>query len=93
VKAVNGGRHTARRFLAALSNLGNVVTETRAAALPDPRQAALKRKIAEIRARVAARTYLAVSMAPPCRIGKSNRALPCEITAPANFWNNFRRRE
>ena len=38
----------------ALSDLGNAVTEARAAALPDPRQAALKRKIAEIRARVSA---------------------------------------
>ena len=38
----------------ALSDLGNAVTEARAAALPDPRQAALKRKIAEIRVRVSA---------------------------------------
>jgi hypothetical protein len=36
----------------ALSDLAGAVTEARAAALPDPRQAALKRKIAEIRARV-----------------------------------------
>ncbi len=35
-----------------LVDLGSAVTEARAAALPDPRQAALKRKIAEIRARV-----------------------------------------
>ena len=38
----------------ALPDLGNAVTEARAAALPDPRQAALKRKIAEIRARASA---------------------------------------
>jgi len=38
----------------ALSDLGSAVTEARAAALPDPRQAALKRKIAEIRARASA---------------------------------------
>jgi Family of unknown function (DUF6537) len=38
----------------ALSDLGSAVTEARAAAMPDPRQAALKRKIAEIRARVSA---------------------------------------
>jgi len=38
----------------ALPDLGNAVAEARAAALPDPRQAALKRKIAEIRARVSA---------------------------------------
>jgi hypothetical protein len=38
----------------ALPDLGRAVTEARAAALPDPRQAALKRKIAEIRARVSA---------------------------------------
>jgi len=43
----------------ALRDLGNAITEARAAALPDPRQAALKRKIAEIRARVAASAYLA----------------------------------
>lgn len=36
----------------ALDDLGGAVTEARAAVLPDPRQAALKRKIAEIRARV-----------------------------------------
>ena len=35
-----------------LADLGRAVTEARAAVLPDPRQAALKRKIAEIRARV-----------------------------------------
>jgi hypothetical protein len=33
----------------ALPDLGRAVTEARAAALPDPRQAALKRKIAEMR--------------------------------------------
>jgi Family of unknown function (DUF6537) len=38
----------------ALPDLGRAVTEARAAALPDPRQAALKRKIAEIRARAPA---------------------------------------
>ena len=38
----------------ALPDLGSAVTEARAAAMPDPRQAALKRKIAEIRARVSA---------------------------------------
>ena len=38
----------------ALPDLAGAVTEARAAALPDPRQAALKRKIAEIRARVPA---------------------------------------
>lgn len=35
-----------------LADLGAAVTEARATVLPDPRQAALKRKIAEIRARV-----------------------------------------
>jgi hypothetical protein len=38
----------------ALSDLGAAVAEARAAALPDPRQVALKRTIAEIRARVPA---------------------------------------
>jgi len=38
----------------ALPDLGRAVIEARAAALPDPRQAALKRKIAEIRARASA---------------------------------------
>ncbi len=37
-----------------LDFLGGVVMEARAAAVPDPRQAALKRKIAEIRERVSA---------------------------------------
>jgi hypothetical protein len=37
-----------------LTDLGAAVAEARAAVLPDPRQAALKRKIAEIRARVPA---------------------------------------
>ncbi|SDN94665.1 DUF6537 domain-containing protein [Afipia sp. GAS231] len=37
-----------------LADLANAVTEARAAVLPDPRQVALKRKIAEIRARVSA---------------------------------------
>ena len=43
----------------ALPDLAGAVAEARAAALPDPRQAALKRKIAEIRARVAASAYAA----------------------------------
>jgi hypothetical protein len=38
----------------ALSDLAGAVVEARGAALPDPRQAALKRKIAEIRARLPA---------------------------------------
>lgn len=38
----------------ALSDVGAAVAEARAAAMPDPRQVALKRKIAEIRARVPA---------------------------------------
>jgi hypothetical protein len=38
----------------ALSDLAGAVVEARAAALPDPRQGALKRKIAEIRARLPA---------------------------------------
>jgi len=42
----------------ALSDLGRAVTEARATAMPDPRQAALKRKIAEIRARVVASAYV-----------------------------------
>ena len=42
-----------------LADLGGAVTEARAAALPDPRQAALKRKIAEIRARVTAASHAA----------------------------------
>jgi hypothetical protein len=42
----------------ALPDLGNAVTEARAAALPDPRQSALKRKIAEIRARATASAYM-----------------------------------
>src|SRR5258708_3586718 len=40
----------------ALSDLAGAIEEARATALPDPRQAALKRKIAEIRARVPAGT-------------------------------------
>jgi hypothetical protein len=44
----------------ALPDLGNAVIEARAAALPDPRQAALKRKIAEIRARAPAGSNAAV---------------------------------
>lgn len=40
-----------------LPDLAGAVAEARAAALPDPRQAALKRKIAEIRARAVARLY------------------------------------
>jgi len=42
-----------------LPDLGSAVTEARAAALPDPRQSALKRKIAEIRARATAVSYVA----------------------------------
>jgi hypothetical protein len=38
----------------ALPDLAGAITEARATALPDPRQAALKRKIAEIRARAPA---------------------------------------
>jgi hypothetical protein len=38
----------------ALADLGGAVAEARAAVLPDPRQVALKLKIAEIRARVPA---------------------------------------
>jgi hypothetical protein len=38
----------------ALADLAGAVAEARAAAMPDPRQAMLKRKIAEIRARVPA---------------------------------------
>ncbi|WP_065751353.1 DUF6537 domain-containing protein [Bradyrhizobium paxllaeri] len=45
----------------ALSDLAGAVTEARAAALPDPRQSALKRKIAEIRARATASAYVAIS--------------------------------
>ena len=45
----------------ALSDLAGAVAEARAAAMPDPRQSALKRKIAEIRARVTAASYAAVS--------------------------------
>ncbi|MFB9263147.1 DUF6537 domain-containing protein [Bradyrhizobium erythrophlei] len=40
----------------ALSDLAGAIAEARAAILPDPRQASLKRKIAEIRARVPATT-------------------------------------
>ena len=38
----------------ALPDLAGAITEARAAIMPDPRQVALKRKIAEIRARVPA---------------------------------------
>ncbi len=44
----------------ALQDLAGAVTEARAAALPDPRQSALKRKIAEIRARAPAASNAAV---------------------------------
>ena len=44
----------------ALPDLAGAIAEARAVALPDPRQAALKRKIAEIRARVPAGTNAAV---------------------------------
>jgi hypothetical protein len=40
----------------ALPDLAGAIREARAAALPDPRQAALKRKVAEIRARAVPRT-------------------------------------
>jgi hypothetical protein len=45
----------------ALPDLAGAVAEARAAALPDPRQAALKRKIAEIRARVPAASNAALA--------------------------------
>lgn len=45
----------------ALPDLAGAVAEARAAALPDPRQAALKRKIAEIRARAPAGSNAAAS--------------------------------
>ena len=45
----------------ALPDLADAVAQARAAALPDPRQSALKRKIAEIRARVVASSYAGVS--------------------------------
>ncbi len=45
----------------ALPDLAGAVAQARAAALPDPRQSALKRKIAEIRARVIASSYAGVS--------------------------------
>jgi hypothetical protein len=44
----------------ALPDLAGAVAEARAAALPDPRQVALRRKIAEIRARATAGAYVAV---------------------------------
>jgi hypothetical protein len=44
----------------ALPDLGSAVTEARATAIPDPRQTALKRKIAEIRARATAGSYVTV---------------------------------
>ena len=44
----------------ALPDLAGAVTEARDAAQPDPRQAALKRKIAEIRARATASAYATV---------------------------------
>ncbi|MCK1515301.1 hypothetical protein IVB22_22660 [Bradyrhizobium sp. 190] len=43
----------------ALHDLGSAVTEARAVAMPDPRQSALKRKIAEIRARASAESNAA----------------------------------
>jgi hypothetical protein len=45
----------------ALPDLAGAIAEARAAAMPDPRQAALKRKIAEIRARLPAGTSAAAS--------------------------------
>jgi hypothetical protein len=44
----------------ALPDLADAVAQVRAAALPDPRQSALKRKIAEIRARAVASSYAGV---------------------------------
>jgi hypothetical protein len=44
----------------ALSDLAGAIAEARDAAMPEPRQAALKRKIAEIRARATACAYAAV---------------------------------
>ena len=41
-----------------LSDLAGAIAEARAAAMPDPRQVALKRKIAEIRARATASAYV-----------------------------------
>jgi Family of unknown function (DUF6537) len=46
----------------ALPDLAGAVAEARAAALPDPRQVALRRKIAEIRARATAGAYVAVPL-------------------------------
>ena len=46
----------------ALPDLAGAMAEARAAALPDPRQAALKRKIAEIRARVPAGANAAAAL-------------------------------
>jgi hypothetical protein len=43
-----------------LSDLADAIAEARNAAMPDPRQAALKRKIAEIRARATAGAYAGV---------------------------------
>jgi hypothetical protein len=52
----------------ALPDLAGAIREARAAALPDPRQAALKRKIAEIRARAVPRTQpSAFNLSPPFR--------------------------
>jgi hypothetical protein len=51
----------------ALPDLAGAIKEARAAALPDPRQAALKRKIAEIRARTQA-----PSLVVPAKAGTHN---------------------
>jgi hypothetical protein len=48
----------------ALPDLGSAVTEARAAAMPDSRQTALKRKIAEIRARASAESQATVPSSP-----------------------------
>jgi hypothetical protein len=48
-----------------LPDLAGAVTEARAAAMPDPRQAALKRKIAEIRGRVQSEAIAVPAESPP----------------------------
>jgi hypothetical protein len=49
----------------ALLDLAGAVTEARAAAMPDPRQAALKRKIAEIRGRARSEAIAVPAESPP----------------------------
>ena len=51
---IDGARQTDLRRRPRLSDLAGAIAEARAAAMPDPLQAALKRKIAAIRARVPA---------------------------------------